>query len=243
MNAFRILVADDHPIFRLGLCSLLGSHIGWKFCGEAADGQEAVAKCMLLKPDLLVLDICMPKLNGLDAARLILKDNPVQRILILTDDESEKVVRVCSGAGVRGCISKSDRTDDLTTAVETLQRDNCIFALRVSDRPGGHSKRNSADPSATKVSPLSQLTPREREVLQLLASGRRCKDVAVFLNISVKTGETHRSNMMCKLNIHSIAQLVLYAVRNEIIHVQFPVAAAFPERRNSPPNVALQSLN
>jgi DNA-binding NarL/FixJ family response regulator len=240
MNTFRILVADDHPLVRLGLCSLLGSHIGWKVCGEAADGQEAVEKCMLLKPDLLVLDICMPKLNGLDAARLILKDNAAQSILILTEADSEKEVRLCLQAGVRGCISKSDRTDDLTTAVETLQRHSDLFSLRVSDLPGGHSKHDSADLTAANG---SQLTPREREVLELVASGRRCKEIAVVLNISVKTVETHRSNMMYKLNLHSIAQLVLYAVRNEIIHLHSPDAAQLLERRNGPPNATLQSSN
>jgi DNA-binding NarL/FixJ family response regulator len=240
MNAFRILVADDHPLFRLGLCSLLRSHIGWKICGQAADGQEAVEKCMLLKPDLLVLDMCMPKLNGLDAARLILNDNPAQRILILTEAESEKVVRLCSLMGVRGCISKADGAHYLTTAMETLQRHSGISTPRVSDLPGGHSKHDSANPTAANG---SQLTPREREVLQLVASGRRCKEVAAVLNISVKTVETHRSHMMCKLNLHSIAQLVLYAVRNEIIHVHSPVAAALPELRNGPPNATLQGTN
>jgi DNA-binding NarL/FixJ family response regulator len=238
MNAFRILVADDHPLHRLGLCSLLGSHVGWKVCGEAADGEEAVEKCMLLKPDLLVLDMCMPKLNGLDAARLILNDNPAQRILILTEDESEKVIRLCSQAGVRGCITKSGGTDDLTTAVETLQRHNSVFTLRGSDQPGGHSKHVSADPT---VANGSQLTPREREVLQLVASGMRCKDVAAILNISVKTAETHRGNMMCKLNLHSVAQLVLYAVRNEIIHVHSPAVGKLAGRRNAPPNATLQT--
>jgi DNA-binding NarL/FixJ family response regulator len=238
MNAFRILVADDHPIFRLGLCSLLRSHIGWKVCGEAADGQDAVEKCMQLKPDLLILDICMPKLNGIDATRQILKHNPGQRILILTDVDSEKVVRDCLQVGARGLVLKSDRSSDLTTAVEAMQRHNCLFSLRVSDLLIRHSKRSS---NAAKVSQL--LTPREREVLQLLAEGGRCKDVAAVLNISVKTVETHRSNLMFKLKLHSVAQLVLYAVRNQIIHVQSPIAAALPERWNGLPNLTLQSLN
>jgi DNA-binding NarL/FixJ family response regulator len=239
MNAFRILVADDHPIFRLGVCSLLVSHTGWKVCGEAVDGQDAVEKCMQLKPDLVILDIYMPKLNGVDAVRQILKDNPAQRILILTDVDCEKMVRDCLRAGVRGWVLKSDGTGDLTTAVEALQRHNCFFNLRVSDLLVGDSKRSSSGPAAVEV---SQLTPREREVLQFLASGRRCKDIAVVLNISVKTVETHRSNMMFKLKLHSIAQLVLYAVRNEIIHVQSLDSAALPERRNDLPNVTLQSL-
>jgi DNA-binding NarL/FixJ family response regulator len=195
---------------------------------------------MLLKPDLLVLDMCMPKLNGLDAARLILQDNPAQRILILTEAESEKAVRVCSLVGVRGCISKADGTDHLTTAVETLQRHSVISTLRVSDLPGGPSKHDSAVPTAANG---NRLTPREREVLQLVASGRRCKEVAVVLDISVKTVETHRSNIMYKLNLHSTAELVLYAVRNEIIHLHSPVAAALPEPRNSPSNATLQISN
>jgi DNA-binding NarL/FixJ family response regulator len=133
MSTFRILVADDHPIFRFGLCSLLGSHEGWAVCGEAIDGRDAVEKYRLLKPDLLILDICMPKLNGVDAARQILKDNPAQRILVLTNVDAEQVVRDCLEAGVRGWVFKSDGTEDLLTAVEALQRHNCIFSPRVSD--------------------------------------------------------------------------------------------------------------
>lgn len=241
MNAFRILVADDHPIFRLGLCSLLGSHPGWEVCGEAVDGQDAAEKCMQLKPDLLILGMCMPVLNGVDAARQILKDNPAQRILVLTDIESEKVVRDCLQAGVRGWVLKSDATSDITAAVEALQRNNCIFSLRISDLlVGSQSKQSPTAPAGPKV---RQLTSREREVLQLLAEGNRSKDVAVILNISLKTAETHRTNLMSKLNLHSIAQLVVYAVRNEVINVQFPVAGALPERGNGLPNVTLQSLN
>ena len=122
MAAFRILVADDHPIFRFGLRSLLGSREGWEVCGEAADGKEAIEKCRQLKPDLLILDICMPRLNGVDAARQILKDNPAQRILVLTSVDSEQVVRDCLEAGVRGWVFKSDGTEDLETAVEALER-------------------------------------------------------------------------------------------------------------------------
>jgi DNA-binding NarL/FixJ family response regulator len=239
MNAFRILVADDHPIFRVGLCALLRSHPGWEICGEAADGQDAMEKCMLLKPDLLILDLGMPKLNGVDAARQILKDNPAQKILILTDVEAERVLHDCLQVGVRGWVHKSDGTSDLVTAVEALQRHNCIFSLRVSDLAAG-AKQNYADGIAAKV---PQLTPREREVLQLLAEGRTSKGVAVILNISVKTAETHRSNLMFKLNLHSLAQLVLYAVRNEIIHVQSPITAALSERGSVLPDVTLQSFN
>jgi DNA-binding NarL/FixJ family response regulator len=238
MSALRILVADDHPIFRLGLCSLLRSNTRWEVCGESSDGRDAVEKCRQLKPDLVILDICMPTLNGAEAARQILRDNPVQRILILTDVESETVMRDCLDAGVRGWISKSDGSEDLLRAVEALQRHNSIFNARVSDLiMNGHSARARTSPSEVKV---RQLSPREREVLQLLAESRTSREVGVILNISAKTAETHRSNIMIKLKLHSIAELVLYAVRNEIVHVQFPDAAALPERANG---VALQSLN
>src|ERR1700687_4617928 len=132
MGSFRILVADDHPIFRFGLSSLLRSHEGWDVCGEVADGRDAVEKCRQLKPDLLILDICMPKLNGVDAAQQILKRNPAQVILVLTAVDSEQVVRDCLEAGVRGWVFKSDGTDDLTTAVEALEWSECSFSSGAS---------------------------------------------------------------------------------------------------------------
>src|SRR5579863_3937203 len=122
MSMFRILLADDHPVFRMGLCSLIRSYTGWGVCGEAADGREAIAKCGELKPDLLILDICMPKLNGVDAARLILRHNRDQKILVLTNVESEQVVRDCLQAGVRGWVFKSDRVDELMAAIEQMQQ-------------------------------------------------------------------------------------------------------------------------
>ena len=226
MNAFRILVADDHPVFRFGLCSLLGSHEGWEVCGEAADGRDAVEKCAQLKPNLLILDICMPKLNGVDAARQILKGNPVQRILVLTDVNSDQVVRDCLEVGVRGWVFKSEGTDDLTAAVEALQRHKSIFSPRVSSLiMDGYLQQHRTGPAAAKI---QRLSPREREVVQLLGEGKTTKDVAVMLNVTVKTAETHRSNIMLKLKLHSIAELVLYAVRNEIVHVQLPAVLRFP---------------
>src|ERR1700731_3425895 len=226
MGGFRILVADDHPVFRFGLGSLLGSHEGWEVCGEAADGNEAIEKCRQLKPDLVILDICMPRPNGVDAARQILKDNPTQRILVLTSVDSEQVVRECLEAGVRGWVFKSDGADDLKTAVEALERHECTFSSRVSELiMTGYLRRYRLGPAAAKVTKLS---PREREVLQLLGEGKTSKEVALLLNVKVKTAETHRSNIMLKLNLHSIVELVLYAVRNEIVHVQLPAAAALP---------------
>ncbi len=218
MNNFRILVADDHPIFRFGLSSLLRSHEGWEVCGEAADGRDAVEKCRQLKPDLLILDICMPELNGLDAALQILKHNPDQVILVLTGVDSEQVIGGCLEAGVRGWVFKSDATEDLMTAVEALQRQKTIFSSRVSDLIIDGYKRYRVGPAAASV---TRLTPREREVVQLISEGKPSKEIAAILNVSLATAETHRSNILRKLRLHSIAELVLYAVRNGIVHVDF----------------------
>ena len=258
MGAFRILVVDDHPIFRFGLSSLLRAHEGWQVCGEAADGREAVEKCKQSKPDLVILDICLPKLNGMDAARQILKLNPAQSILILTAVDSEQVIRECLEAGVRGWVFKSDETTDLITAVEALQRRKSIFSSRVSDLIMDGYKQNRVGPAVTKVAKLS---PREREVVQLVSEGKASKEVAEILSMTVATAETHRSNILRKLKLHSIAELVLYAVRNEIVHVQSPtvlrfakpttgsrplaaaVYAELPDARNVPQHVVRREAN
>jgi DNA-binding NarL/FixJ family response regulator len=225
MGSFRILVVDDHPIFRFGLSSLLRTHEGWEICGEAADGRDGVEKCKQSKPDLVILDICLPKLNGVDAARQILKHNPAQAILILTAVDSEQVIRECLEAGVRGWVFKSDEAMDLITAVEALQRRKTIFSSRVSDLIMDGYKQHRIGPAMAKVAKLS---PREREVVQLVSEGKASKEVATILSMTVATAETHRSNILRKLKLHSIAELVLYAVRNEIVHVQSPTVLRFP---------------
>jgi DNA-binding NarL/FixJ family response regulator len=216
MNAFRILLADEHPIFRLGLRSVLGSHPGWQVCGEAADGPDAIEKCMHLSPDLIVLDVCLPGLNGVDGVRQILSGNPAQRILILTDADAENVVRDCLQAGVRGWVLRSDGINQLTAAVEAVQQTHWILGMQTPATVVSGRWKGNLGPVAVQA---RQLSPREREVLRLLAEGHRCKDVAVLLNISEKTADTHRTNLMYKLNLHSIATLVAYAVRNEVIQV------------------------
>ena len=220
MSSFRILLAEDHPVFRIGLCSLIRSKAGWEVCGETADGREAVTKCLQLRPDLLILDICMPSLNGLDAARQILKRNPDQKILVLTNVESEQVIRDCLEAGVRGWILKSDSTDELIAAIEQLQQNRSSFSARISNLIlYGYLKPHSDNQTVTIPAGLSS---REREVVQLVSEGKTSKEIAQVLGVSVKTTETHRSNVMLKLRLHSTVDLVMYAIRNEIVHVQLP---------------------
>jgi len=219
MNMFRILLADDHPICRLGERSLLESHERWEVCGEAADGRDAVEKCKQLKPDLLILDICMPRLNGVDAARQVLRNNPEQRILVFTDVESEQVIRECLEAGVRGWVFKADGAHDLVIAIEALERHRSTFSSQVSDLVLDGYLRRQVDPLSAIPRTLSS---REREVVQLVAEGKSSKEIAIILGVTAKTTETHRSNIMAKLNIHSIVELVMYAVRNGIVSVPVP---------------------
>jgi DNA-binding NarL/FixJ family response regulator len=218
----RILIADDHELARRGIRTLLEGHPGWEVCGEARDGREAVELAIGTKPDVILLDIGMPNLNGLEAARQILGALPEVAILILTMQDSDQVVREVLRAGARGFLLKSDAGHDLAAAVEALQLQRTFFTTKVSQmvlegfldrerRPSG----NYGKPE----DPDDVLTGREREVIQLLAEGKTSKEVAVTLNLSVKTAETHRTNLMRKLDLHSVADLTRYAVRNGIVQV------------------------
>jgi DNA-binding NarL/FixJ family response regulator len=215
VSVLRILIADDHEVARKGIRSILESHLGWEVCGEVKDGREAVESASTLKPDVLLLDIGMPNLNGLDAARQILAISPDARILILTVHDSEQMVREVLAAGARGFLLKSDAGRDLLAAVEALQHGRTFFTSRVSQMmlDGYLRPQVESDPGQCI------LTPREREVIQLVAEGKTTKEVATALSLSVKTAETHRTNLMRKLNLHSIADLTLYAVRNGIVQI------------------------
>jgi DNA-binding NarL/FixJ family response regulator len=216
MKALRILIADDHDLMRRGVKALLQSHAGWEICGEAHTGREAVTKAEELKPDVAILDISMPDLNGIEAARRIRKASANTEVLILSVHYSDQLIRDILEAGVKGYIVKSDSDRDLIIAVETLANHKPFFTPRATEvilsdfNSGG---RQSEPPESVR----DRLTSREREIVQLLAEGKSSKEVASSLCISVKTAETHRSNIMRKLQLHTVTELVRYAIRNQII--------------------------
>jgi DNA-binding NarL/FixJ family response regulator len=214
--ALRIIVADDHDIIRRGLKQLLTAHSGWEVVGEAKTGREAVALAEQIKPEVVVMDLSMPDLNGLEAARRIRKSLPRTEILILTLHFSDQLVRDIVEAGVRAYIMKSDADKDLVSAVEALANHRSFFTSRAADMLLDGFRRPNAPPDPQSLL-RSRLTSREREIVQLLAEGKSSKEVAVALGISVKTAETHRANIMRKLELHSVSELVRYAVRNQII--------------------------
>jgi DNA-binding NarL/FixJ family response regulator len=225
----RILIADDHEVVRRGLATLLQAHEGWEICGEAKDGREAVEMAKQLKPDVVILDVGMPNLNGLVATRQLSQSNPDQKIIVLTITDSDQVIREALDAGARGFVLKSDAARDLVSAVEALQRNRMFFTPRVNDMvlagflDKGH-RRSSGEPPV-----LPKLTPREREVVQLLAEGKSSKEVGTALDMSTKTAETHRSNIMRKLGFHSIRDIVVYAIKNNIIQVDMPTHESVPD--------------
>jgi DNA-binding NarL/FixJ family response regulator len=221
----RILVADDHELVRRGLCTLLQAHEDWEICGEAVDGREAVEKAKQLKPDVIILDVGMPNLNGLDATRQLCRQNAHYKVIVLTITDTDQVIREALDAGARGFVLKSDAARDLVAAVEALQRNRMFFTPRVNDMVLAGFLDKGQNASANVTPELPKLTPREREVVQLIAEGKSSKEVASLLNLSTKTAETHRSNIMRKLGLHSIRDLVVYAIKNNIIQVQLPVGA------------------
>lgn len=216
MKTIRILIADDHDMIRRGLRALLDTEPDMEVCGEASDGGQAVEMAARLKPDVIIMDISMPRMNGVDATRYILDENPAIEVLILTMHESGESVRNALHAGARGYVLKSDVSDKLACAARALAHHQFFISVQVEklivkDYLSG-STRSATDPTFSGA-----LSPREREILAFLAEGKSNKEAAHVFNISVKTVETHRARIMAKLDLHSVSDLVRYAVRNNLL--------------------------
>jgi DNA-binding NarL/FixJ family response regulator len=211
----RILIVDDHAVVRRGVRSLLESQPGWEICGEATTGREAVDLARRLQPDVVVMDLSLPELNGLDATRQILKDSPRSEILVLTMHHSEELARNVLQAGARGYVLKSDADQSLIAAVESLRQHKPFLTSTVTEFVLDDYMRRAE--SRENGVAHATITGREREIIQLIAEGKSNKEAASTLGISVKTIEAHRANIMRKLHLRSVSALVRYAIRNKIV--------------------------
>jgi DNA-binding NarL/FixJ family response regulator len=216
MAELRILIADDHQLIRRGLRDLLSIRGGWQVVGEASNGLDAVEMAVSLRPDIVILDFCMPGLNGPGAAAFISSQLPDTGVIVLTMHDSESVIREVLRAGARGFVLKSDADHDLLVAVETVAEKRHFFAARVSRLITGYLTGDKMLAATSKGS-AAQLTEREHEVMRLLADGMTSKEAARELQISIRTVESHRINISRKLGFTSIADMVRYAIRNGIV--------------------------
>ncbi|MGC2467089.1 MAG: response regulator transcription factor [Candidatus Acidiferrum sp.] len=219
MKKLRILVADDHGLVRRGARAVLQSRRGWRVVGEATNGREAVEKIIDLKPDIAVVDIGMPELDGVEVVRQVREAVPNTKVLMLTMHESDQMVRRALDAGARGYLLKSDLTDCLPKAVKAVSEGKRFLTPQVSEIVlQGFLKTTSQHQQATRAG--ARTTPRELEILRLLAEGRSNKEIAAQLGITVRTVETHRSKIMLKLGLHSLAELIHYALRHGLVSAQ-----------------------
>ncbi len=215
MTDIRILLADDHAVIRAGLHLLLDRQEGFAVLGEAADGREAVAKAAELRPDVVVLDLAMSNLNGIEATRQICSNQQEAQIVVLSMHSDEEYVLRALKAGARAYVLKESAEADLIAAIRAVHAGKSFFSPAVSRMLVEDYVRQLQDRDLEDSYDL--LTPREREILQLVAEGKSNKDIANILSLSVYTVETHRSNMMEKLNLHTVPELILYAVRKGVI--------------------------
>jgi DNA-binding NarL/FixJ family response regulator len=215
MKPFAILIADDHTVVRRGLRALLETQPGWKVCGEASTGSEAVQMAEEEQPDVVILDIGMPEMNGVLATIRIREVAPHARVLVLTMHNSEELIQSCLKAGAQGYVLKSDAERDLIAAVEALLQHKTYFtqsATNIVLESFRDKQREAAEePSAER------LTSREQEIVQLLAEGRSNKEVAANLGIATRTVESHRANIMSKLHLGTFSGLMRYAIRKKIV--------------------------
>jgi len=214
MDKVRILLADDHQVVRRGVRAIIESQTGWEVVAEASDGRDAVERVAQHKPDIVLLDIGMPGLNGLDATRAILKTFPQTEVLILTMHQSEELVHEVLRAGARGYVLKSDADSNLVAAINALLEHKPFLTPAVTEKVLVDYLEGS---TPTEIRPRSRLTARERQIVQLLAEGKSNKEVATALDVAVRTVETHRINIMHKMGFGSLSDLVHFAIRNKIV--------------------------
>ena len=214
----RVLLADDHAVMRRGIRNILEAETDIEVVGEAGDGREAICLAEKLKPHVMVVDLGMPELNGLDAIRHMRREQPEVELLVFSMHDSEELIREAFSAGARGYVLKTDAAADLTEAVKSLSRHKPFFTPRISEVILSSLVSSSAGERRTSE-PIAHgpLSAREREILQLLAENKSNKEIAARLAISVRTVETHRRSIMQKLNANSIVELVHYAIRNGIV--------------------------
>ena len=215
MSAIRILLADDHTVIRSGLRLLLERQPDFKVVGEASDGREAVDTAGAAKPDVAVLDIGMPNLNGIEAARQITQKYPDIAVVILSMHADESYVLRALKSGARGYLLKDSPESDLVNAIRAVEDGKAYFSPAISRMLVDDYMRQLEQRGVEDTYEL--LTAREREILQLLAEGKANKEIATLLKLSLYTVETHRGNILQKLNLHSTAELILYAVRKGVI--------------------------
>jgi two-component system, NarL family, response regulator NreC len=215
VKTLRVLLADDHKVVRQGTRALLSAIPEWEIVGEADNGRDAVSLTAELKPDIVILDIGMPELNGLDATRQIKKKSPETEVLIFTGQETEELVHDVFDSGARSYIMKTDAADHLIDALKALSEHKHFFTSRISEIVFARYVQGK---KALEGAPeRSRITDREREIVQLLAEGKSSKEIGTILGISVRTVETHRAAIMKKLGLKSFSELIRYAVRNKII--------------------------
>lgn len=216
MKKLRILIADDHELVRRGIRGILQAQRGWSVVGEAVNGREAVEKTRKLKPDIAILDISMPELDGLQATGQIQEVSPGTKVVILTMHESDQMVRRVMSAGARGYALKSDLAGCLVRAVKNVAEGKRFLTPKVSEVVLEGFLRIGDQPQQGERS-QNRPTPREAEIIQLLAEGKANKEIASALGITVRTVETHRAKIMLKLGLHSLTDLIHYAIRHKMV--------------------------
>ena len=219
MRKLGILIVDDHALVRRGAREVLNSQRGWRVVGEAANGLEAVKKAVRLKPDIAIVDIGIPSLDGIEVTRRIREAAPDIKVLVLTMDESDQMVRRALEAGARGYVLKSDLTDCLPKAVRAVAGGKRFLTPKVSEIVlEGFLNSSSKHQEGHRAE--AQVGPREIEIIRLLSEGRTNKEIAAQLEITIRTVETHRSNIMHKLGLHSGAEIIHYSLRHGIATTQ-----------------------